>query len=591
VGGFFLYHTETPLDLQGLTRVFESKGFSRSLCVNLGSWRLLLYPKILASEPNTVHGIGTSFAFSIGTLSYRSLGRRDSLKRLLEDHSSGNLEQNELLGNFCIGLWDGRMLSLLPDRLNTQHLFTDSEFNCLSSSFLAVLAASPGPLRLNPIATHEKLATGYIVAPDTLVDGIHQLNHELFPRLEEMTGFKIVTSRPPPCERQEMHNQGFIASVHAQLEVLKDYFQRIRALAQESCAELGLSNGYDSRLLLAFSRSLPERIPLHSHYTQGVHESELSIARALASIAGNELTVVPTRRVEDLDDDRRREILKENLYFFDARCVHDMGAFSETYTPQYRIRVLKENRLSLNGLGGEIYRNVYHTPQGRFSWNDWQEYAAFYPFAKEACGSDELFGEMCLLRNRKISQRLEEDLAGQVDLHTIRRYYGLVRMPDNAGGVGNAYNQVAFFLTPFVEPLTLRESLKATPYIGAGGAYEAAMIHELDPRLAGVSSQYGHSFSSIPWRYALSAYVKSRIPLRLRAQRRRRHCGDPRQNPSAAAYRQLRSQSAVLREVEGVLRDAFPKSNWDLALCDDSQKRTSLYIGSFLKEFQGKLRF
>ena len=43
-----------------------------------------------------------------------------------------------------------------------------------------------------------------------------------------------------------------------------------------------------------------------------------------------------------------------------------MGHCSETYTAQYRRRVLGDNRLSLHGLGGELFRNVYGTPPGRF---------------------------------------------------------------------------------------------------------------------------------------------------------------------------------------------------------------------------------
>jgi hypothetical protein len=97
-------------------------------------------------------------------------------------------------------------------------------------------------------------------------------------------------------------------------------------------------------------------------------------------------------------------------------------------------------------------------------------------------------------------------------MHTQRRYYGRVRMPDNASNVSNAYNQVAFLLTPFIELNAVQEALKASRYIGAGGAYEAAMIRELAPAIAAVHSQYGYSFSHIPLKYACRDRLVSCLP-------------------------------------------------------------------------------
>ena len=67
---------------------------------------------------------------------------------------------------------------MLIDRLNVQHVFFNENHSCVSSSFLAVLVASPHPFRLNRLAAYEKLTTGYIISPDTLVEGIQQVNSD-----------------------------------------------------------------------------------------------------------------------------------------------------------------------------------------------------------------------------------------------------------------------------------------------------------------------------------------------------------------------------------------------------------------------------
>jgi len=589
MGAFFLSRTGAQISTAEAKRVFSRKGLGAPNSVHLGGWTLLAYHKVLWTVQNTVADTEDNRVFCCGTVSYRGLGYKASLARLLTDYRASAVDRAQLIGNFCLLFWDGRTISLLTDRLNAQHLFADESCDCVSSSFLAVLAAVPGRRVLNRMAFHEKLCTGYIVGPDTLVEGIHHLNHTLWPWFEGKTGIRVLNG-PPPDGRDEYHEAGFGRSVRCQLEVLRSYFRKLEPLDAESRAELGLSNGYDSRLLLALSQALPNPIPLHSHCTVGVHESELAVARELASVGGNELAVFPTTRLEELHEQRRQEIMLNNLYFFDARCINDMGAFSETYTAQYRVRVLGQNRLSLHGLGGEIYRNPYATPN-YFRWNDWMDYAVFYPFAREACGGKNEFEAMRLHRNKKVGARLGVELPGKVGFHTARRYYGLVRMPDSASAVSNAYNQVAMILTPFIETTTLVEALKATPYIGPGGEYEAAMIRELSPPLAAVNSQYGHSFVSTPPRAALESRIKRALPVRLRAARRRRSSADSQRNPAIAGYRDLRSRSAYVREIEEVLKTAFPQSDWDMAMRDGMQMRTSLFIGSFLREFHYKLRF
>ena len=590
MGAFLLYRTAAALDVGGAEAIFARKGLPLPMRIDLGEWRLLLCRKQLAAETNYIRAGDARYAFCVGTLCYRSLGSRASLERLLHDHALGVVDQDELLGNFCVGFWDGRLLELLTDGLNAQHVFVNEAGTCLSSSFLAVLASSPTPLRINRLAVLEKLASGYVLGPDTLVEGILQLNPAVAPKVEARTGLRILTGKPPASD-SDRHHAGFAYSVRAQLEVLQDYFRRIETLATESRVELGLSSGFDSRLLLALSQSFPRPIPLHSHLTLKVHESELAVARTLAAIGNHALTIVPTERLEDQSEACRRAVIVDNLYFFDGRCIHDMGHCSETYTAQYRRRVLGDNRLSLHGLGGELFRNVYGTPPGRFDWDEWVDYAIFFPFAREACGSADAFAAMRRRRNEKIAGRLGADLSGVVDAHLTRCYYGLVRMPDCASNVSNAYNQVAFTLTPFIEPLAVREALKATPYIGCDGEYEAAMIRELAPRLAAVDSQYGHSFSSIPARYLLKARVTASIPLRWRVARRRRLCAAGRQRTCREGGGVTAVARGYIGELEEVLHTAFPQSDWSLALCEDSQRRTSLFVASFLREFHHKLRF
>lgn len=565
--------------------VFDRKGLAAPACADLGPWRLRLFPKKLDREPRMLRAPDGRCVFCVGTMTYRSLGADASLRRWQEDLVAGVEDAGEFAGNFCAGAWDGKVLTLRTDGLRVQRLFHNEAGTCISTSFLAVVASSTGPLRLRRTALHENLATGFVVGPDTLVEEIHEVTGDPAPALERRADLRVVAGTAPRGDGPR-HAGGVAASLQATLAELKAYVARIATLASESGVELGLSSGFDSRLLLSLSGGFAAPIPLHSHLTRGVHESELAIARRLAAIGGNPLEVVPTTRLEDLPEDRRRAVLRDNLYFFDGRCIHDMGHGSETYTADYRIRVLGGHRLSLHGLGGEILRNVYTMPDRRFAWSAWEDYAFMFPFAREACETGEAFAAMRGRLAAKIAARLGTDLAEPVDPHLVRRYYGLVRMPVCAGNVCNAYNQVAMVVAPFVEPSTLAESLRATSYMGTGGAYEAALIAGLAPRLAAVESQYGYTFASIPLRQRLRERLVAALPLAVRTERRRRHV-------AAAAQRQTRSGGAdapCMRELADVLRTLFPAADWTMALADECQRRTAFFVASFLSEFSGKLK-
>ena len=590
MGAFFLYRVDSKLLLDDASRVFECKGFGQRRQFELKDWVLWHYPKQLVDTPNYSVEEDGSAVFCYGTVVYRRLGYEPSLKRLLHDFRQDRLELDELLGNFCLLFWDGRVLSLLTDRLNVQHVFFNEERTCFSSSLLAVLAASPRPLALNPLAAYEMLSTGYIISPDTLVKGIYSLNSDLKASINSAENdIKFILHRPKPTLR-DFHKDGLEDSVERQLSVLQTYFKSIDRLHREYGGELGLSGGYDGRLILALSRHLSKPVGLHTHHTLGFHDRERKIAERLAAIYGSEITVVPTKPMEDHDENRLREILWDNLYLFDARCAYSVGAFGETYTPNYRKRTLADNRLGLNGLGGEILRNSYFSPLSRFPWSAWLDCNVYYPFAKEVVGSQERWREVREHVLSKMESYLQMALSGKADMHTAHTYYGYLRMPECAGNVNNAYNQISFFLTPFIETTVISEALKAIAFIGANGCYQAELIKRSAPHLAEIVSHYGFNFSKVSARHMIKSKVKAAMPLRLRHYRERYLLVRHSRSPSFQRFSNFLSKSRAMQEIQEALSDFFSGADWQKAMLHFAQRRATIFLGSFFVEFSHKLR-
>lgn len=590
MGAIFLYETDSSLDPGKAKSVFARKGFGKPSVFALGKWTLLLYRKMLFGSDNHLEDAHGNLIASCGTVVYRGYSYSDSLAQLLADYRSGQIALDQLRGNFFLLFWDGCAISMLTDSQNAQHMFINDVSSCVSSSFMALLAASPGSLRLNRSAAVEKLATGCIIAPDTLVEGIYKLDDRLLASLNRENGLKVLNRRSREVS-PELHCDGFRASINRQITVLREYFSDIQKLHETSSGELGLSSGYDSRLLLALSLSFNDPIPLHTHSTGQVHDAEVEIVKRLAAVKKNCLTIVPTRQMEDMTEEQFCRTLYDNLYFFDGRCCNDMGSYSETYTADYRRRVLGAHNLSFNGLGGEIFRNGYGASWGRFSWVEWMNWAVFYPYASDVAGGRKDSASVASYISEKIARMLGMGALDTVNAFMTRAYYGLVRMPDCASTVANAYNQVAFTLIPFIERPIVTEALKGSPYIGCGGAYQAAMITELSAEHAAIGSHYGFPFASVPLSDKARSLLRCCIPLSVRHLRARRLNRGIERNVGYQRYLKRRSESRLLQDVEAVLHDAFPAVDWSVCTRHYAQRWTTLSVGLFLKEFQSKLKW
>ena len=589
MGAFLLYKKSASLCVDDARRVFGKKGFPAPAEFDLGRWTLLQYGKMLASPENHVAGASGTSLHACGTVVYRGLGYRDSLHRLLADFQVGQVDQEQLLGSFCLLFWDGRSISILMDRSRTLHVFSDEDRTCISSSFLAILSASPHARPLNRLAACEKLSTGYIVSPDTMVEGIQQVDADVgatYRAGEDGACFVPVRARPPVVLRRE----SMADSIARQISRLQTHFRAMDALHVESRGELGMSSGYDSRLVLACARFLSRPLELHTHGTQGIHDAEMEVVQQIAARRGLALSQVSTRRTEDHDAGEIAALLDDGLYFYDGRCSHNMGAFGEVYTRAYKARVLGAHRLGWNGLGGEMYRNYYFTADRSVNLRHWLDRHVYYPFAAEAWGNAEEYEAMHRRKVEKMARRLGTSVPERVGFLWLRRYYSEIRMPDCDAANNDALNQLAFFHAPFMDAALVAEAIHATPHIGCGGAFQARLIRELDPGLAAFPTHYGHALDRIPLRPRLHAWWKCQVPefvqrIRLRILLRRM---EPR---IVSEYQTFARGVPALEEIRAALCSSVLRGRFEDAMVHYAQKPTTIFVGSFLRAFQHKIRW
>lgn len=588
MGAFLLYKSGCEIDAASTRSVFEKKGFDAPRVFQLGAWTLWLYRKQLIETDNFVKDDATgNMAFSVGTPIYRGKSYMGSLKSLLVDFAADSLDQTRLIGSCCVLFWDGRQVKCLTDRQNTLHVFYDERREVVSSSFLSLVAASKTPRNLNRLALCEKLSTGYIVSPDTLVEGVSQIDDAGMRDWPSGTGVDWI------CHPGRAIGEGcltFKDGICRQHEVLKRHFLACDAISQEFGGELGLSDGFDSRLVLACAKYFSSPIGVHTHATKGSHDESKLLVEAMAKIAGVTVKEVPTSRMEELSPGRIAEVMEDGLYYYDGRCSHNMGAFSETYTRWYRRQIIDSRLFSLNGLGGELYRNYYETSTCPVDLEDWLDSRVYYYFAGDAVESEEIFRAMRQHTRDKLIARVGETMRnGKVDFLWRRDYYSSVRMPDCDANNNDAHQQLQFFHTPFMDEDIVAEGLRATPFIGVGTTFQAALITDISRAIAACQSHYGYPFTHVPFKPLLKAWVRGHIPDALLYKRNkaktRRDCAT-----TAERFVKLTDCVPALAAIRTALFDFKAVRSFDTAMIEYAQRPTTFSVGKFLQAFGGKVR-
>lgn len=591
MGAFLLYNaTEKNLNIEAARKTFLDKGFKSPQEFIIGNNKLLLYVKQTVDIKNYFNQDNWSI-YAIGTIVYKGLSYNDTLKKLLDDYKQQRLDVDEIQGNYCVIFQHFDNVEIMTDPLNVQQLFTNKKRDFLTSSFLAAMMVVPGKLTLNRLACHEKLTTGYICGNDTLFNEIIKITTN--EKFMHNNNFQFINNDYHSGDLT-YHTGGLKDSASKQVEIINRYLKGIQDLAAEYKAEIGLSGGYDSRLLYACTfKAWPFKISAHTHATEGVemHSLEKEIVERMTSAKGTNLHIVPTFRMDAYSNDEIEDILLDGLFFFDGRCTHHMGAFSPVYTRRYKMSTMGECHLTLNGLGGEMYRNYYLTSRNKVNFKEWMKaklYSANIQIVFKRANDFETLHSYII---PKMERHLDINLSRRVSNINIRRYYSELRMPECDALNCNAHNQLGFYLTPFIEKNLIQGAYKGIPYIGYSGEYQAEMIRQADELLVNFTSHYGFSFANEPLKYKLYALIRGYFPDKLWNIRTRylRFQGKTFVR-DLQYFNRVKEKCSYLQQAAEFIELLFPEINFDELRRDYAMMPNSTYISVLFYHFKERIR-
>jgi hypothetical protein len=491
--GGFLYLRKTPVP-PGAT--LEGPDFA-----------LYLYPKRFAKGPQLVRLSGGDFIAAAGTLFYKEKTGERALRALYDDFGGPGDLFSDLAGQFAVLVRKNGVLSCFNDFFGNYHLYADEQGGAVSSSFLA-LVRSLDEVRLSPQALYEYVFDAATYGAETLVRGIRRLDPS---RIHELPG----RSYPKRCALAEREAPArFDDQVDAANAELVAYSGMLREHFGDDVL-IGLSGGYDSRLLLA--AALKAGIRPRLFVGGGAETTDVRVAKAVAASVGLRIEHFDTASLPPPPPEGFGAIVEEKFEHYDGAGIR--GALNDGEEYGWRLRRMAARCLELNGGGGEIYRDFWKIPNRRIAVRDFvaktlefknlDKMAAATARFDRAAYREALAGKLKFLVGVEIMGREE-----------VASLYTILRSTYFAGPTNKELNRLGPSLLPFAEPRLAAPSYRIALRHRVYGRFESEMIRRLNPALAACPTSYGHRFSDSPplarrVRESAERHVRNLLPLPL----------------------------------------------------------------------------
>lgn len=503
MGALFLYHKSCSIEERQVREFYKKKGFINPFIFDLGEYRLLLYKKQLV-DVNNYYSLDSVSLYVCGSLFYKGLNYEHSLKELLLDYRNECVSANDLYGNYVCLFYNSqtKKITFCLDPAFAKNVYYSTKLKIISSNYLAILECLDS-WSINELAIAENLTTGHLISPDTYVNEIQKIDkinfHELdnfFPNLETRT------FTPKVIERIERRKD---ALRHAN-EMLSQYFSAVKNIAHQFGAHIGLTGGFDSRLLLMHAKKYITNLITNSFWRENSIEYE--IAKNLAYVAN-----VPFYAFENgsFEAPPPEHMMKKSFYFFDGQ-IRSQNNWDEVFNlPEYAAQIAYNHFVGFHGSGGEQYRNADRLI-GSIPFNTYVKYEWMFKQSFNFFKDKELERAIFNRISAKI-RRLTGISDNRIGLLELKIIQNEVWNTANRLTRVNVLNQQQFYFAPFTEYQLSHAAYSYVPYLGPSLAFQIDLLNNLDRELSEVRTNYGFRIDKgEPLKMQLVPYAMKIVP-------------------------------------------------------------------------------
>ena len=436
------------------------------------------------------------FLASAGTLLAGNAAGVAALKRIAADRAA-----NDLWGNYALVEGTDNELWIEIDSLGLYKMYSAADNSIASSSFLALAHALPA-CSPDTQSVYEYVVQGGTYGLKTPIQEISELDVGTRRNLVDDAVLPIpeAASRvPAPSDPAD-----------AVAELVRYLRSRFRQVGEAFSGNVGtaLSGGYDSRLMLALL--LDSGIEPHIHVYGSATSADVQIAKRVTESLGLPLDHVDKGKAYA---SKGLAGVPDNFLALDGLAPD--GIFDNGADVASRLDRASSGGLSLNGGGGEIYRNFFYLPDRRYSSRAIVDvfYHQFDPGAFTRRFDYRRYVETLA---EKIS-RCFDDGRSRLSRADVEWIFPAFRCRFWMGRNNSLNNRFGPALTPLVDRYSARLTSQLPVKWKNHGLLEAAMIRSVSPQLAALPSEHGYAFDRPPpWKHRTADWLTRCRPAAIR---------------------------------------------------------------------------
>lgn len=477
--------------------VIIDRGLAHEFQCQIGDYWLHVYKEKVDVRPFRIAVLNKEIFF-FGSVFYKKKFAAEAVKMFYEDLKIDKVDPSKLMGSFCIFyLNDFNKCQIINDSGAIYQLYSNSQGDFITNSFLISTSIAQNKT-IDEMALNANLLVGYMPYPDTLFSDIKRI------QCEQKWG-KFTLNRYH-IKSNTFQFKNYKENVHYQTSQINAYVDNLRGTLLGKGVEMGISGGYDSRLIL--SMLLDKGISIHAHTHFKKNDPDPIIAKELCDLAGIPLKLISERPSLNTQEDFDT-ILKGSFLQFDGRVNSMMDLGKYEYTRDYRVRLFNPNDITVTGVGGEMYRNHNYFNKSRITVD---QFIIYYIINHRNWAN---------MHNSKKSDFIDYikkgvepilDDSKYVSYKDSKRYYKTNWLRDWHGTRNTAENHFTSYVSPFADSFLSEAALHSVDHHGLLGKFEIDLIRAQNPNLTKLNSSYGFSFEKIPFWGSQKEYLKILTP-------------------------------------------------------------------------------
>ncbi|MCD4692646.1 MAG: hypothetical protein K8R79_07020, partial [Calditrichales bacterium] len=380
----------------------------------------------------------------------------------------------------------------------------------ISSSFIALVEGVRKKLSIDKICTAINMISGCQYGNSTIFYEIGKIDIPL-----KGLAYKNINRIQYNEKNHPKNYKSRYKAVEDQLLENRKLFSEINKYnGEDECVDIGLSGGFDSRMLISLSVEAFKNISVHSNY-KNPPDADLKISRAIASQIRTKLKEIKITPTCDMTDKKLNNNLHKAFLFYDGQIRTNHGWTREYRTLDHRKEILGNCVLGISGHNGEQYRNDYYFIRKNIHI---KKFISEYVFEGKLkyCVSDKNDRKtLTIFFENYFRRKLDLNDSQFLSLNDLRIFYSKEWVTCGPGIRASIENQLSEFIMPFTDKIVTTSASNIHEFIGVFGKFQLMMIKEINETLAKISSNYGYNFMRIPVKYRIKAILRGLLGMKL----------------------------------------------------------------------------